>query len=153
MGREDEAMSQARNNIDAWIGEVEGDGLDAIMVTVSGCGTTIKDYGFMFRNDVTHAAKAARVWARTRDITEFLATLNLVDAAAPLPLAIAYHSACSLQHGQKVIREPKELLGNAGFTVKDVPEAHLCCGSAGTNKIFQPVFPKKLRRRKVANNE
>jgi glycolate oxidase iron-sulfur subunit len=153
LGREDEAMSQARNNIDAWIRELEGDGLDAILVTVSGCGTTIKDYGFMFRNDLTHAAKAARVSARTRDITEFLATLNLADAAAPLPLTVAYHSACSLQHGQNVIREPKELLGNAGFVVKDVPEAHLCCGSAGTYNILQPVLAKQLRERKVANIE
>src|SRR6478672_13694550 len=109
MGREDEALSQARNNIDAWTREMEGAGLDAILVTVSGCGTTIKDYGFMLRNDPAYAAKAARVSALARDITEFLATLDIREVAAPLPLTIAYHAACSLQHGQKVLREPKEL--------------------------------------------
>ena len=153
MGREDEALSQARNNIDAWTRELEGEGLDAILVTVSGCGTTIKDYGFMLRNDLTHAAKAARVSALARDITEFLATLDLADAAAPLPLSVAYHAACSLQHGQQVIREPKELLAKAGFVVKDVPESHLCCGSAGTYNILQPGLAEQLRKRKVANIE
>src|SRR6478736_4947776 len=111
MGREDEALSQARNNIDAWTREIEGAGVDAILVTVSGCSTTIKDYGFMLRNEPAYADKAARVSARARDITEFLATLDIREVAAPLPLTIAYHAACSLQHGQKVLREPKELLG------------------------------------------
>src|SRR5207342_3357458 len=119
MGREDEALSQARNNIDAWTRELEGAGLDAILVTVSGCGTTIKDYGFMLRNEPAYADKATRISARARDITEFLATLDIREVAAPLPLIIAYHAACSLQHGQKVLREPKELLGKVGFVVKD----------------------------------
>jgi glycolate oxidase iron-sulfur subunit len=153
MGREDEALSQARNNIDAWIPELEGAGLDAILVTVSGCGTTIKDYGFMLRNEPAYAAKAARISARARDITEYLATLDIREVAAPLPLTIAYHAACSLQHGQKVLREPKELLGKVGFVVKDVPEGHLCCGSAGTYNILQPALAEQLRARKVANIE
>jgi len=153
MGREDEALSQARNNIDAWIHELEGAGLDAILVTVSGCGTTIKDYGFMLRNEPAYADKAARISARARDITEYLATLDIREVAAPLPLTIAYHAACSLQHGQKVLREPKELLGKVGFVVKDVPEGHLCCGSAGTYNILQPVLAEQLRARKVANIE
>src|SRR6476469_2287164 len=153
MGREDEALSQARNNIDAWTREMEGAGLDAILVTVSGCGTTIKDYGFMLRNEPAYADKAARVSARARDITEFLATLDIREVAAPLPLTIAYHAACSLQHGQKVLREPKELLGKVGFVVKDVPEGHLCCGSAGTYNILQPVLAEQLRARKIANIE
>jgi glycolate oxidase iron-sulfur subunit len=151
MGREDEALSQARNNIDAWTREIEGAGLDAILVTVSGCGTTIKDYGFMLRNDPAYAAKAARVSSRARDVSEYLATLKLQDARAPVPLTIAYHAACSLQHGQKVLREPKELLSGAGFVVKDVPEGHLCCGSAGTYNIMQPALSEQLRARKLAN--
>jgi glycolate oxidase iron-sulfur subunit len=151
MGREDEALSQARNNIDAWTRELEGEGLDAILVTVSGCGTTIKDYGFLFRNDPVYAAKAARISARARDITEYLATLNLREKGALMPLTIAYHAACSLQHGQKVLREPKDLLSKAGFVVKEVPEGHLCCGSAGTYNILQPALAEQLRARKVAN--
>jgi len=153
MGREDEALSQARNNIDAWVRELEGAGLDAILVTVSGCGTTIKDYGFMLRNDPAYATKAARISGRARDVTEFLATLNLRVTPPPVPLTVAYHSACSLQHGQKVINEPKELLGKSGFLVKDVPEGHLCCGSAGTYNILQPALAEQLRARKVANIE
>jgi glycolate oxidase iron-sulfur subunit len=153
LGREDEALSQARNNIDAWIRELEGPGLDAILATVSGCGTTIKDYGFMLRRNPAYATKAARVSARARDITEYLATLDLPEAAAPVPLTIAYHAACSLQHGQKVLREPKDLLGKAGFVVKDVPEGHLCCGSAGTYNILQPALAERLRERKIANIE
>ncbi len=150
MGREREALAYARNDIDAWTREIEGDGLDAILVTVSGCGTTIKDYGFMLRTDPAYAGKAARVAALARDISEYLATLDLPAASAP-PLTVAYHSACSLQHGQKVVREPKELLSRAGFTVKDIPEGHLCCGSAGTYNIMQPELARVLRDRKVAN--
>jgi glycolate dehydrogenase iron-sulfur subunit len=153
MGREDKALSRARNNIDAWIRELEGAGLDAILVTVSGCGTTIKDYGFMLRNDPAYATRAARVSARSRDVTEYLATLNLRQTRAGSSLTVAYHSACSLQHGQKVMREPKELLAKAGFTVRDVPEGHLCCGSAGTYNILQPALADQLRARKVANIE
>ncbi len=153
MGRTDEALSQARNNIDAWIRELEGAGLDAILVTVSGCGVTVKDYGFMLRGDPLYATKAARISARARDITEFLATLGMPETAAPLRLTVAYHSACSLQHGQKVIREPKDLLSKFGFVVKDVPEGHLCCGSAGTYNILQPALAGQLRARKIANIE
>jgi glycolate oxidase iron-sulfur subunit len=153
MGREDEALSQARNNIDAWTRELEEQGLDAILVTVSGCGTTIKDYGFLLRNDPAYAAKAARVSARTRDVTEYLAMLGLREAGASPPLTVAYHAACSLQHGQKVLRQPKDLLSKAGFVVKDVPEGHLCCGSAGTYNILQSVLAEQLRARKVANIE
>jgi len=153
MGREEEALSRARNNIDAWTREIDGAGLDAILVTVSGCGTTLKDYGFMLRSDPTYATKAARISARARDITEYLATLNLAQATAPAPLTVAYHSACSLQHGQKVESEPKELLRKSGFVVRDVPEGHLCCGSAGTYNIFQPKLAQQLRTRKVANIE
>ena len=153
MGREDDALSQARNNIDAWTRELEGKGLDAILVTVSGCGTTIKDYGFLLRNDSAYAAKAARVSARARDVTEYLAMLNLRESCVSAPLTVAYHAPCSLQHGQKVLHQPKDLLSKMGFVVKDVPEGHLCCGSAGTYNILQPALAEQLRARKVANIE
>src|SRR5664280_3728531 len=107
----------------------------------------------MLRGDRDYAAKAARISGLTKDITEYLATLDLPAGAAPRPLTVAYHSACSLQHGQKVVREPKELLCKFGFVVKDVPEGHLCCGSAGTYNILQPELAERLRDRKVANIE
>ena len=153
MGREEQALAQARNNIDAWTREIEGAGLDAILITVSGCGTTVKDYGFMLRSDPAYAAKAARISALAKDVTEYLATLDLPAGAAPRPLTVAYHSACSLQHGQKVTQAPKELLCKFGFVVKDVPEGHLCCGSAGTYNILQPALAERLRDRKIANIE
>ena len=151
-GREEGAFAKARANIDAWTREIEGQGLDAILVTLSGCGTTVKDYGFMLRNDPAYAAKAARVSSLAKDVSQYLAGLGVTSAAAK-PLTVAYHSACSLQHGQKVHREPKDLLAACGFTVKEVPEAHLCCGSAGTYNILQPEIAGRLRDRKVANIE
>jgi glycolate oxidase iron-sulfur subunit len=153
MGREDEALAFARNDVDAWIREIEGEGLDAILVTVSGCGTTVKDYGFMLRTDSAYAEKAGRVSALARDVSEYLSTLDLPAAQPPATLTVAYHSACSLQHGQKIVREPKDLLCKFGFIVKDVPEGHLCCGSAGTYNILQPSLAGRLRDRKVANIE
>jgi glycolate oxidase iron-sulfur subunit len=152
MGREHEALAYARNNIDAWTREIEGKGLDAILVTISGCGTTVKDYGFMLRTDEAYAGKAAKVSALTRDVSEYLATLDLAAASAP-GLSVAYHAACSLQHGQRVLREPKELLSRLGFAVKDVPEGHLCCGSAGTYNILQSGIAERLRDRKIGNIE
>jgi glycolate oxidase iron-sulfur subunit len=151
MGREHEALDFARANIDAWMREIDGEGLDAILVTASGCGTTIKDYGFMLRNDARYAAKAARISALARDISEFLATLKLAGLTEAPPLVVAYHGACSLQHGQKITREPKQLLSGAGYVVKEIPEGHLCCGSAGTYNILQSDLAARLRDRKVAN--
>ncbi|HVV62652.1 MAG TPA: glycolate oxidase subunit GlcF [Pseudolabrys sp.] len=153
MGRESEAHAQARNNIDAWTREIEGEGLDAIIITVSGCGTTIKDYGHMFRTDAAYGARAARISSLAMDITEYLSRLALRPAVNGGDMVVAYHSACSLQHGQRVTREPKELLSRLGFTVKDVPEGHLCCGSAGTYNILQPDLARQLRDRKVTNIE
>jgi glycolate oxidase iron-sulfur subunit len=153
MGREAQALAMARNNIDAWMREIDGAGLDAILITVSGCGTTVKDYGFMLRGDSDYAVKAARISQLTKDITEYLATLDLPAGAPPRPLAVAYHAACSLQHGQKVTQAPKDLLCKFGFVVKDVPEGHLCCGSAGTYNILQPALAERLRDRKIANIE
>ena len=153
MGHEQQALAMARNNIDAWTRELEGAGLDAILITVSGCGTAVKDYGFMLRTDPAYAVKAARIAALAKDVSEYLATLDIQAAAPPARLTVAYHAACSLQHGQKVAREPKELLSKCGFVVKDVPEGHLCCGSAGTYNILQPDLAERLRDRKVANIE
>jgi glycolate oxidase iron-sulfur subunit len=151
MGREHAALAQARRNIDAWMQEVTGAGLDAILVTTSGCGVTLKDYGFMFRTDPAYGDKAARVSALAKDISEYLFELD-PNFAFPQPgIVVAYHAACSLQHGQKIVREPKQLLAGAGFTVKDVPEGHLCCGSAGTYNMLQPEIAVRLRDRKVAN--
>ena len=151
LGEEREALKQARHDIDVWTAEIERGGLDAILITASGCGTMIKDYGFLFRNEPAYARKAARVAALARDITEFLSTLTPPEPANKPGLTLAYHSACSMQHGQKITSLPKELLTRAGFTVRDVPEGHLCCGSAGTYNILQPEIAGELRDRKVAN--
>jgi glycolate oxidase iron-sulfur subunit len=153
MGRDDESHTFARRNIDAWIAEMDGEGLDAIVITASGCGTTIKDYGFMFRADPAYADKARRVSDITKDITEYMAALKLTEPVRETDLIVAYHSACSMQHGQQIREEPKKLLKQAGFTVKDVPEGHICCGSAGTYNILQPELANALRARKVANIE
>ncbi len=152
-GREDAALAAVRANVDAWIAELDGEGIDAILVTASGCGTTVKDYGFMLRSDPAYADKAARVSRLALDISEYLARLELPHARRSAGLVVAYHAACSLQHGQKVVREPKELLSKFGFVVKDVPEGHLCCGSAGTYNILQPELARRLRDRKVGNIE
>jgi glycolate oxidase iron-sulfur subunit len=152
LGKEETALAQARNNVDAWTREIEAGGIDAILVTASGCGTSVKDYGFMLRTDGVYAEKATRVSALAKDISEYLAKLEL-KPAIPTGLTVAYHSACSLQHGQKVTREPKELLARAGFVVKDVPEGHLCCGSAGTYNMLQPEIARRLAARKAANIE
>jgi glycolate oxidase iron-sulfur subunit len=153
MGRESEALAAARANIDAWIGEAEGEGLDAILITVSGCGTTVKDYGFMLRTDPGYADKASRIASLAKDISEYLSLLTLSSQNGRDRITVAYHSACSLQHGQLINRQPKELLSKLGFVVKDVQEAHLCCGSAGTYNILQPDLAQKLRDRKVAHIE
>jgi glycolate oxidase iron-sulfur subunit len=151
MGRDDEALAFARRNIDVWMREVENGGLDAILITASGCGTTIKDYGFMLRDDPAYADKAARVSAFAKDITEYIDALDVKAPAQPAGLTVAYHSACSMQHGQRIADVPKRLLRMAGFKVKDVPEGHICCGSAGTYNILQPGLAAALRDRKLAN--
>ena len=144
MGREVDALAFARANVDAWTAQIER-GLVAVVVTMSGCGTTLKNYGFMLRNDPAYADKAARVSALAKDVTELL-------AEAGLP-TVAYHAACSLQHGQKVTAAPKALLKQAGFTVAEPRDAHLCCGSAGTYNILQPDIAGQLRDRKAATLE
>jgi glycolate oxidase iron-sulfur subunit len=151
LGRDDDALARARANIIAWLAEADRGGLDAIVVTTSGCGTVIKDYGFMLREDKAFAARAARVSALAKDITEYVGGIALEPARRHGELVVAYHAACSLQHGQKITQLPKELLSKNGFVVKDVPESHLCCGSAGTYNILQPDIANRLRDRKVAN--
>ena len=153
MGREHDAHTFAKANIDAWMKEVEGEGLDAIIITTSGCGTTVKDYGHMLKSDPAYASKAAKISGLAKDITEYLATLDLPAPRLRTGLSVAYHSACSLQHGQKVTRQPKDLLTKAGFVVREPAEGHLCCGSAGTYNIMQPDIAAKLRDRKVKNIE
>jgi glycolate oxidase iron-sulfur subunit len=151
MGDDRDALARARANITAWLTEAERGGLDAIVVTASGCGTVIKDYGYLLREDRDYAAPAARVSGLAKDITEYVASLDLPAPQRSSDLVIAYHSACSLQHGQKITRLPKDLLSKNGFVVKDIPESHLCCGSAGTFNILQPDIANSLRDRKVAN--
>jgi glycolate oxidase iron-sulfur subunit len=150
MGLEDQAHAAAKANIAAWLELYDGRGPDAIVVNASGCGTTIKDYGYMFRTDPLWATPAQRIATMTRDISEVMSELGVAPAAQS-GLRVAYHAACSLQHGQKITREPKALLAAAGFKVLDVPEGHLCCGSAGTYNLLQPKLANDLRDRKVKN--
>lgn len=152
MGKEEAALASARRNVDVWAAEIDSGDLDAILITTSGCGTVIKDYGHMLRNDPAYAEKAARVSAHAKDVTEYLATLDLPEGQ-PLGLTVAYHSACSLQHGQKVTVQPKALLRKAGFSIRDPAEGHLCCGSAGTYNMLQSEISEKLKARKVKNIE
>jgi glycolate oxidase iron-sulfur subunit len=151
LGRESAALDFARANVKAWLAEAEQGGLDAILVTTSGCGTVIKDYGYMLRQDRDFAAGAARVSSLTKDISEYISGLELKSVPRSGDIVVAYHAACSLQHGQKITQLPKELLSKNGFVVKDVPESHLCCGSAGTYNLLQPDIANRLRDRKVAN--
>ncbi|WP_114089145.1 heterodisulfide reductase-related iron-sulfur binding cluster [Thalassospira profundimaris] len=212
MGREAQSHAQAMANIAAWHGELAeagGEGLDAIIITASGCGTTVKDYGTMLAQDSQWAAKAAKIAALACDITEYLARIDLpadlispvhttdavgVDhhlaneqasmpktAPSPAPVSVlegavrgvaspsggkttaasapvvsrkwrvAYHSACSMQHGQKIVHPPRDLLRKAGFEVLEIAEGHLCCGSAGVYNLLQPEISARLRDRKQAN--
>jgi len=151
LGKTDASHAAAKANIDAWTREIDGDGLDSIVINTSGCGTTLKDYGFMLREDPAYAAKAAAISALSKDVSEVMADLGLGPVTAPSGLTVAYHAACSLQHGQQIRSQPKALLAAAGFAVKDVPEAHLCCGSAGTYNLLQPEIAEQLKQRKVQN--
>jgi glycolate oxidase iron-sulfur subunit len=148
MGRHKQAMASARANIAAWTREADGEGLDAVIINASGCGTTVKDYGFMFRADRMRV-EAERVSALAMDITEYLSRIGYRPTRAAPGLTVAYHSACSLQHGQRVTEEPKALLRQAGFTVVEPAEGHLCCGSAGTYNMLQPELAGQLRARKL----
>jgi glycolate oxidase iron-sulfur subunit len=153
LGAESEALAAIRHDIDLWTDEIDHDGLDAIVVTASGCGTMIKDYGFLLRDDPLYATKAARIAALAKDVTELIASLDLPTPRDMSETSIAYQSPCSMQHGQKLDTLPKRLLGDAGFRLHDIAEGHLCCGSAGTYNILQPDLAERLRARKIANIE
>ena len=147
MGKTSESHETAAKNIAAWAREMDGEGLDAIVINTSGCGTTVKDYGHMFRNEPL-AEDAARVSAIAMDVSEVLMKLDL-PAGAPQDMTIVYHAACSLQHGQQIKTYPKDLLKKAGFKVVEPRDSHLCCGSAGTYNLMQPEISKQLKDRKV----
>ena len=157
LGQEEAALGWVRRNVAAWTREIEGAGLDAVVINASGCGTMVKDYGYLLRGEADQAAPAARVTALARDVTELVAELPLADHVGPSDaangLTVAYQSACSLQHGQGVTQLPKDLLARAGFKVLDIPEGHLCCGSAGTYNMLQPALARCLRDRKLAHIE
>ncbi len=147
MGREAESHASAQGNIAAFMAEKRGAGLDAIVINTSGCGTTVKDYGHMIGSD-----DAAAVSALTMDISELLVKLGLPEGA-PKGLRVAYHAACSLQHGQQIKTAPKDLLKRVGFTVVEPADSHLCCGSAGTYNLLQPEISAQLKARKVQTLE
>lgn len=150
LGRRDEGLAAARRNITAWQRRL-ANGLEAIVITASGCGTTIKDYGFMLRDEPAYANAAAAVSALAKDVTEILSATDLPPRASVPPLEVAYLSPCSMQHGQRITRAPIELLEAAGFRVRQPAESHLCCGSAGTYNILQPELAARLGERKAAN--
>jgi glycolate oxidase iron-sulfur subunit len=151
MGKEGLAHASAAANIQAWMAEKRAGGLDAIVINTSGCGTTVKDYGHMFRNEAL-AEDAATVAGLAKDISEVLTKIGLPEGA-PKGLRVAYHAACSLQHGQQIKSAPKDLLKRAGFEVVEPADSHLCCGSAGTYNLLQPEISGELKRRKVATLE
>lgn len=152
MGKTDQSHGSAAANIRAWMAEKKAKGLDAIVINTSGCGTTVKDYGHMFRNDPALAGDAATVASMAMDISELLTKLGLPQADAK-GLKVAYHAACSLQHGQQIKTLPKDLLKKAGFTVVEPADPHLCCGSAGTYNLLQPEISQQLKARKVQTLE
>jgi glycolate oxidase iron-sulfur subunit len=152
MGQEEAGREFARRNIDAWEAAMAQEPLDAILISASGCGTTVKDYGHMLARDPAYAERAARISGMTRDITEYMSdTLNLRAPLGWSDIRVAYHSACSMQHGQRVHEQPRRLLRDAGFSVAEIAEGHICCGSAGTYNIFQAELAGELRERKLGN--
>ena len=151
MGKTAESHATAEKNIRAWVREMDGEGLDAIVINTSGCGTTVKDYGHMFRLDPL-ATEAARVSGIAVDVSELLMQLDLPEGADQ-EMTVAYHAACSLQHGQQIKTYPKDLLKRAGFRVVEPADSHLCCGSAGTYNLMQPEISKQLKDRKIRTLE
>jgi glycolate dehydrogenase iron-sulfur subunit len=151
MGNEDQSHAAAARNIKAWMAEDRAGGLDAIVINTSGCGTTVKDYGHMLRNGPM-AEDAARVSDLAMDISEVLMKLDLPESAVR-NMRVAYHAACSLQHGQKIKTFPKDLLKKVGFEVVEPADSHLCCGSAGTYNLMQPAISKELKARKIKTLE
>lgn len=153
MGKMDAARASAGETLAALAREMSGAGLDAVLVTASGCGTTVKEYGHLFQDDPDRRDVAEAVSRIARDISEFAAGLDLDFGDTAIPLRVAYHDACSLQHAQKVVEPPRKLLRDAGFVVHDVPERHFCCGSAGTYNLLQPGMAADLGKRKAGHIE
>ncbi|MEO0618280.1 MAG: glycolate oxidase subunit GlcF [Pseudomonadota bacterium] len=153
MGREAAGKAQAKRNISAWVAAMQDAPIDAIIINASGCGTTIKDYGHMFASDPDPElrAQAERISVLAQDVSEFLDSAELGAPERWSSLRVAYHSACSLQHGQQISDPPRNLLRKAGFSISEIPEGHICCGSAGTYNMLQPELSMKLRDRKVTN--
>ncbi len=149
MGRHAQSARAVRHNIDLWTRAIEEHAVEAILMTASGCGTTVADYGHMLRHDAQYSARAARISAMTYDISAYLAPRQFTSVGSAPPLRVAYHGACSLQHGQGISEAPRELLRRAGFSLSDVAMGHLCCGSAGVYNIFQPEIATRLRDDKL----
>jgi glycolate oxidase iron-sulfur subunit len=149
MGKEAGAKAFAKRNIDVWYAQRDKGPLDAIVINTSGCGTTVKDYAHIFSDDPAYAEKARYVSSLAKDVTEFAAQHRIDAPVGWSDIRVAYHSACSMQHGQKIQEEPRQLLRNAGFTVLEIPEGHICCGSAGTYNLLQPDLAKQLKERKL----
>jgi glycolate oxidase iron-sulfur subunit len=151
LGKEEEARGYARRNIDAWTAVMREKMVDAIVITTSGCGTMVKDYGNLLARDRGYAERAAYIAGLARDITEYIEKMGLMPPMMWTGLRIAYHAACSLQHGQKLDTLPRTLLNQAGFDIVEIPEGHLCCGSAGTYNLLEPELSAQLRERKLGN--
>lgn len=151
LGERRNSLAMMRNNIDVWHREMQRGGLDAIVLNTSGCGGVVGDYDHIFRDHGELAEKAGALTPLVRDVSELVAELGLGEIRNQTGLRLAYHDACSLQHAQKVKREPRELLREAGFEVVEVPDGHLCCGSAGTYNLLNPEIAADLLERKSAN--
>ena len=151
MGKEIAATAFVKRNVDAWSNLMKNGPVDAIIVNASGCGTTVKDYGHMMQRVAGYAERGKKISQIAKDVSEFVSECGLGAPKRWSSLRVAYHSACSLQHGQRIDDEPKALLKKAGFTVVEIPEGHICCGSAGTYNILQPELATELRDRKVQN--
>jgi glycolate oxidase iron-sulfur subunit len=153
MGREAAAVAQAKRNVAVWIKSIRRAPVDAIIVNASGCGTMLKDYGHLLRHERDYAEPAAQIAALARDVTEFISGWDFGAPSRWSRLRVAYHSACSMQHGQGITDGPRTLLRNAGFTVLEPPEGHICCGSAGVYNILQPQLAGELGERKARHIE
>jgi len=157
LGKEQSAHLTFKRNISTWYDEYLKNGLDAIISNTSGCGTTLKDYGFIFRSDKDFKKKAKKISELTKDITEYLnenIKLNFIKKQKnEKTYKIAYHSACSMQHGQKIHDVPINLLQKTRNEVLDIPDGHLCCGSAGTYNLLQSDIANRLLKNKISNIE
>jgi len=157
LGKTDIANETFKNNIDVWYDEYINNGLDAIISNTSGCGTTLKDYGFIFRSDKDYKKKAKKISELTKDISEYLdenVKLNFTNIKKiQKKYKIAYHSACSMQHGQKIHKKPINLIKKTGNEVIEIPEGHICCGSAGTYNLLQGDIANNLLKDKIKNIE